>query len=125
MTLNALPLPPQGRGSGRGVSLLLLVPSIAWACSGEGASEAIALSSLIGWFFGALSIAATVFIVRRKPRLWIRVLAVVLAVAHPGWWMSVLAGDCGYSLRLIAPVYSLLHLGLVLLARRRVSSPVE
>jgi len=104
---------------GRAVTVVLLAPSIAWACSGEGASEAIAVSSLIGWLFGALSIAATVLTVRRKPKRWIRVLAVVLAVAHPGWWMSVLAGDCGYSLRLIAPVYSLLHVGLWMLAGRR------
>jgi hypothetical protein len=77
------PLPPLGRG----VSLLLLAPSIAWACSGEGASE-----------------------------------AVVLAVAHPWWWMSALSGDCGYSLRLIAPMYSLLPLGLAALVWKRARS---
>jgi hypothetical protein len=118
MTLNAIPLPPLGRG----VNLLLLAPSIAWACSGEGASEAIALSSLIGGLFGALSIAATVFVARRRPKPWIRVLAVVLAVAHPWWWMSALSGDCGYSLRLIAPMYSLLPLGLAALVWKRARS---
>lgn len=108
---------------GRGLLVLLLVPSIAWACSGEGAGEAIAISSLIGWFFGALSIAATVFVVRRKPKVWIRVLAVVLTVAHPGWWMSVLSGDCGYSLRMVAPVYSLLLLGVAAVVWKRQPRP--
>lgn len=106
---------------------LPFLASAAWACSGEGAEEAISLSGRIGGVSGLLSMALTVFIVAKKPKWWVRGVAIALSVFHPAWWMSALHGDCGYSLRLAAPVMAAVHVGIALIVwrqQRQVSASV-
>ncbi len=110
-----------------GVAALLLATRVeAWACSGPGALDAILGAELLGWsLFGTslvLLIAGAAF-ARRLRRRWRSLWPVPLvAVIHPGWWMSARSGDCGAMLSLGALAFTLIALItavlLVVLARR-------
>lgn len=106
-------------------TLASLLAAPALACSGPGASDAIALSSLIGLACALGSIAATVMLFVRsrgaKPSGLLdaaRITAVVFAALHPLWTFGTVSGDCGYTVRYAAPVVLLLHCGLLLVAWR-------
>jgi hypothetical protein len=95
------------------------------ACSGPGAAEAIATSSLIGLGCAAGSIAATVAFLLRSRKMTPsgllnagRIVAVVFAALHPVWTFGTVSGDCGYTVRVVAPVVLLLHVGLLLTTLR-------
>lgn len=76
---------------------------LAEACSGPGAGEAIALSSLVALASLSLGLAfLAVLVVRglRRRAAWKRLLPLaVVCAAHPFWWLSPLSGDCGFLLR--------------------------
>jgi hypothetical protein len=74
---------------------------IVFACSGPGASEAIAKAWLVGW---ALSLASTVGVVvaafvRRRFGSGLTspgtLLGVLVLGLHPGFWCLPVGGDCG------------------------------
>ena len=95
------------------------------ACSGPGAADAIATSSLIGLGCAIGSIAATVMLfvrTRGAPASGLlnagRILAVVFLALHPLWTIGTVAGDCGYMVRYSAPIVLLLHVGILLAAWR-------
>ena len=72
--------------------------SCAWACSGPGAPEAIRQAERLGWtLWGAtlLMLSGAVLVPRLRSHGW---LLLLLAVVHPGWWMSARSGDCGRTL---------------------------
>jgi ABC-type spermidine/putrescine transport system permease subunit II len=109
----------------RRAALGLLVSGRALACSGEGAAEAITASSLIALGAVIASLVCTVVLVtlarRRggKRRHQVFAVGLLALLIHPGIWMGVMSGDCGSAVRTIAPLYALLHVGLVLLSGRR------
>ncbi|WP_434426176.1 hypothetical protein [Nannocystis pusilla] len=93
---------PEGRPSCWLSWQLLALPGLAVACSGPGAREAILHAEQLGlvlWFTTAVLAGGSLFMPRmrvggrRKP--WPLLL---LAVLHPGWWMSARSGDCGQTL---------------------------
>ena len=99
------------------------------ACSGPGASDAMASASLIGLACLAVSFAATITSVVRARKVQLRlvktaaVVAVILLLVHPTVWLGVSSGDCGNALRMVGPVFAALHLGILgfVLLRRVVS----
>lgn len=107
---------------------VLALPAL--ACSGPGASDAIALSSLIGLLCALGSIAATVtlFVRARGAKASgllnaARIVAVAFVALHPLWTLGTLSGDCGYMVRYSAPVVLLMHVGLLLVVWRAARAP--
>jgi hypothetical protein len=96
----------------------------AWACSGPGAADAIARASWVALAAIATSLGLTIalgVVTRRrggKRRSQIFAVGLLALLIHPGVWMSATSGDCGAAVMLVAPVFALLHVGLVLLSRR-------
>jgi hypothetical protein len=94
-------------GSSPWLTVVLTMPMVFWdtgviACSGPGALETIRQSqhiawSLAGFSFVMIAIATIPLVYRgrvgRLFTLWF------LAVIHPGLWMSVNRGDCGFEAR--------------------------
>jgi ABC-type spermidine/putrescine transport system permease subunit II len=109
----------------RRAALGLVLSAPALACSGEGAAEAIATSSLIalGAVIGSLVCAVVLVTLARrrggKRRYQFFAVGLLALLIHPGIWMGVMSGDCGYGVRMVAPIYALLHVGLVLLSARQ------
>jgi hypothetical protein len=87
---------------------LAISPSVAWACSGEFAMEAMQRARIVGWVsFGltlllALPVALIAFarIRQRSAGVLVALPAFLLAVLHPRFWLSPFDGDCGQDLRL-------------------------
>lgn len=81
----------------------LVAPTWALACSGPGAGELIAKNERLGVILCLVTmLLAVVFLLTRRlrSRAWNRKWPLVLlAVAHPGWWMSARHGDCGFTVR--------------------------
>jgi hypothetical protein len=107
--------------------LALVVSSCAlpaWACSGPGAADAIARATLVAVAAIATSLGVTIalgVLARRrggKRRTQLFAVGLLALLIHPGVWMSATSGDCGAAVMLVAPIYALLHVGLVLLSRR-------
>ncbi len=106
-----------------------LAPS-ALACSGPGAARAMTNNMLAGWVLLAVAagVAATVLVLTRSPKPpWsARWLPAVLAAIHPGWWMSVRSGDCGFMLRntsiAMTAIVTAVGCAIYLLARRKAAS---
>lgn len=71
----------------------------AQACQGPGAEARIARAELLGWkLWGGtlLLVACWLLVFRRRLGSPLRPRAVlVLAFAHPAWWLGARAGDCG------------------------------
>lgn len=81
------------------IGLGLVLPGVAWACSGPGAAEAMARARYGGWGLAAvtaLGVAGATLLTRRRALGRGPVAAgwVLLAV-HPGLWLGVQGGDCG------------------------------
>lgn len=109
--------------SARLAVLAALLSAPALACSGPEASDAIALSSLIGLGCAIGSIVATVMLFLRTRGAAAsgllnagRILAVVFLALHPLWTIGTLSGDCGYLVRYSAPLVLVLHVGILLAA---------
>jgi hypothetical protein len=83
-----------------------VVPSVASACSGEFAMEAMQRARIVGWVsFGltlllGLPVAAMALsrIRQSSPGVWVAVPAFLLVVLHPSLWRSPFGGDCGQDL---------------------------
>lgn len=72
------------------------------ACSGPGAVQVMRESQMIGWAFAAASlvmIAVASVPLSRHGKGTAATGLVGLLVIHPGFWMRVNSGDCGYGLR--------------------------
>ncbi|MBL8957839.1 MAG: hypothetical protein JNK82_44100 [Myxococcaceae bacterium] len=54
---------------------------------------------------GALMLAIAVMVGARSRRRWLFFAGVVV---HPGWWLSARSGDCGYLLRYVSVVATVL-----------------
>lgn len=88
---------------------------VVFACSGPGASEAMARAS----FVGLACLLVTVLLTAAAIRAWLpltgslrKVAALVgllLIPAHPTLWLGVSSGDCGQMLLVLAPVVTLVH----------------
>jgi hypothetical protein len=52
-------------------------------------------SEIVGWIIAGLTVGAAVWmtLVLRPSR--VRIFAWVIAIVHPGWWLSARSGDCG------------------------------
>jgi hypothetical protein len=100
----------------RALSLVSLNSSVTWACSGPGASGAIARASRVGLVCLLISFSATIASMVRGRALKRKVLpiaAVVLLLIHPTMWLGVSSGDCGAALMYAGPVMAALHLGVL------------
>jgi hypothetical protein len=78
-------------------------PTIAFACSGEGALDLIYHNRFIVQICAALSIVLFVttvvfYFLRRKKGLWVVVASFMLVVFHPAWIYGGGGGDCGVSM---------------------------
>ncbi|MDC0672282.1 hypothetical protein [Nannocystis radixulma] len=81
---------------------VLMFPALAVACSGPGAPAAIFHAERMGWILWIATLVlagGSALMPRMRARgrrnRWPMFL---LAVLHPGWWMSARSGDCGQSL---------------------------
>ena len=115
------------RAGVRGAVALSTISSLAFACSGEGASAAMARASLVGLTCFVLSVTATIFSVTRARKLAMKMpkiaaaIAVLLVALHPTIWLGVTSGDCGQALLVAGPVFAVLHGGIagsLMLAKR-------
>lgn len=83
--------------------LALVVPTWALACSGPGAGELISKNERLGAMLCLTTMLLAVgflFTKRLRARAWNKKWPLVLlAIAHPGWWMSARHGDCGFTVR--------------------------
>ncbi len=107
------------RAGVRGAALVLVMSTAAVACSGEGASEAMARNSLVGLACLLISFAATLTAIWRTRKLGgalaktLSVIAVLLLMAHPTIWLGVSSGDCGQGLLVTGPIVATLHCGIL------------
>lgn len=95
-------------------------PSMARACSGPGAQDAIQLSGLVA--LGSLALTLLCFLAAllvppvRRLVGWRGVGALFVAcIFHPGVWLSTLSGDCGYTARWASIAFLPILAGLVTL----------
>lgn len=81
---------------------VLAFPGLAVACSGPGAMAAIVHAERLSWglWIATLVLAGgSALMPRMRARGWGNQWPMfLLAVLHPGWWMSARSGDCGRTL---------------------------
>ncbi|MFZ6182136.1 hypothetical protein [Nannocystis pusilla] len=110
-----MPLPSLRRSSVLlAVVAALAFPGLAVACSGPGAREAILHAEqlgLVSWLTTAVLAGGSALIPRMRARGWrTQWPLLLLAVLHPGWWMSARSGDCGQTLILGSAIVTALTL---------------
>lgn len=107
------------------LALNLLFGAPCLACSGPGAIELMMQNERFGavaWMVGlAISVWGSVIALRRPRESWWMFVLAALVVVHPGWWLGVHSGDCGFMVRdgSVAVLVAQLAVAVAAYARRR------
>ena len=105
---------------------IFLFASSAFACSGPGAAKAIHDAEMVGLILWGLSLfIAAINLFSRWARVLLlrqKVLVALLAIFHPGWWVSARKGDCGEMLFVTSVLATILISTTIFFMNRKVKN---